>query len=122
MKGALSSLTTITSYNELSVRLTAYEVELRRDRDIEPGQALFSKYTKGGRSQKSSKSYRKGVPPSAKSKLVKGKFTDSSHHCGKPGHKIHECRVKFHEEGGLGTSAKRSVYQTERAGVIEEQL
>jgi len=121
-KGALSSLTTITSYNELKVKLTAYEVELRRDRDIEPGQALFSKYTKGGRSQKSSNYSRKDTPPSAKSKLAKGKFTGSCHHCGKPGHKIRECEAKLNGEGGLGTSAKRSVYQTERAGVMEEQL
>jgi len=62
-KGALPSLTTITSYNKLKLKLTAEEVELRRDRDIEPGHGLFSKSTKGGRSQKSSNYYRKGVPP-----------------------------------------------------------
>ena len=48
-KSALSSLTTITGYTELKTKLTAYEVELRRDRDIQPGQALFSKSMKGGR-------------------------------------------------------------------------
>jgi len=87
-KRALFSLTTITSYNEMKVKLTVYEVELRRDRDIDPGHPLFSKYTKGGRLQKLSNYYRNGVPPRAKSKLANGKFTGSSHHCRKPGHKI----------------------------------
>jgi len=46
----------------------------------------------------------------------------SCHHCGKPGHKIRECRAMANEDTGLGISVKRNVNQTGRAGVMEEQL
>jgi len=47
-KSILSSQTTIIGYTELKAKLTAYEVELQRERDIEPGQGLYSKSTKTG--------------------------------------------------------------------------
>jgi len=121
-KSVLSSQTTIICYTELKAKLTAYKVELRCERDIEPGQALYSKSTKTGRFQKPSNYSRKGVAPGARSKPIKGKFTGSCHHCRKPSHKIRECRVKANEDTGLGISVKRSMNQTGRAGVMEEQL
>ena len=90
-KSVLSSQTTIIGYTELKAKLTAYEVELRRKRDIEPDQALYSKSTKTGRFQKLSNYSRKGVTHSARSKPIKGKFAGSCHHCGKPAYKIREC-------------------------------
>jgi len=89
-KGVLSSQTAIIGYTELKAKLTAYEVELRRKRDIEPGQVLYSKTTKTGRFQKLSNYSRKCVAHGARSKPSKGKFAGYCHHCGKPGHKIHE--------------------------------
>jgi len=77
---------------------------------------------KTGRFLKPSNYSRKGVAPGARSKPIKGKFAGSCHHCGKPGHKIRECRAKANEDTGLGISVKRSVNQTGRAGVMEEQL
>jgi len=121
-KSVLSSQTTIIGYTELKAKLTAYEVELRLERDIEPGQALYSKSMKTGRFKKPSNYSRKGVAPGPRSKPIKGKFARSCHHCGKPGHKIRECRAKANEDTGLGISVKRSMNQTGRAGVMEEQL
>jgi len=121
-KSVLSSQTTIIGYTELKAKLTAYEVELPCKRDIEPGQALYSKPTKTGRFQKPFNYLRKGVAPGARSKPIKGKFAGSCHHCGKPSHKIRECRAKANEDTGLAISVKCSMNQTGRAGVIEEQL
>jgi len=53
-KSVLSSQTTIIGYIEHKAKLTAYEVELQRERDIAPGQALYSKSTKTGQFQKPS--------------------------------------------------------------------
>jgi len=119
-KGFLSSQTTIIDYTELKAKLTAYEVELRHERDTEPGQALPSKSTKTGRFQKPSNYSRKGVAPAGRSKHIKGKFAGSCHHSGKPGHKIRECRAQPNEHTALGISVPRSVNQTGRAGVMEE--
>ena len=121
-KSVLSSQTTIIGYTKLNAKLTTYEVELRRERDIEPGQALYAKSTKTGRFQKRSNYWRKGVAPGARSKPRKGKFAGSCHHWVTPGHKIRECRAKANEDTGLGISVKRNVNQTRRAGVMEEQL
>jgi len=121
-KSVLSSQTTMIGYTELQAKLTADEVELQLERDIEPGQALYSKSTKTGQFQKPSNYSRKGVAPGARSKPIKGKFSGSCHHCGKPGHKICECRAKANEDTWLGISVKRSMNQTGRAGIMEEQL
>jgi len=120
-RSVLSSQTTIKGYTELKAKLTAYKVELRRERDIEPGQALYSKSTKTGGFQKPSNYSRKGVAPGARSKPIKGKFAGSCHQCGKPGHKIRKCRAKANEDMGLGISVKCNVNHTGRAGVMEEQ-
>jgi len=121
-KSILSSQTLIKGYTELKAKLTAYEVELRRIRDIEPGQALYLKSTKTGHFQKPSNYSRKGVAPGARSKPIKGKFTGSCHHRGKPGHKIRKYRAKSNKDTGLGISVNHHVHQTGRAGIMEEQL
>jgi len=64
-KSVLSSQTTIIGYTELKEKLTAYKVELRREQDLEPGQALYSKSTKTGQFQKPSNYSRIGVAPIA---------------------------------------------------------
>ena len=40
-KSVLSSQMTIIGYTDLKAKLTAYEVELRRERDIEPGKLFI---------------------------------------------------------------------------------
>ena len=90
-KSILSSQRTIICYTELKARLTVYEVELRRVRDIKPGQAGYSKSRNTGEFQRPSHYPRKRVALGARSKPIKGKFAVSWHHCHKPGDKICKC-------------------------------
>jgi len=122
IKSVLSSQTTIIGCPELKAKLTAYEVELRHEQDIAPGQALYSKSTMTCQFQNPSNYLRKGIAPGARCKPIKGMFAGPCHDCGKPGDKIRECQVRANKATGLGISAKHSVNKSGRAGVMEEHL
>jgi len=90
-KSVLSSEISFTGYTELKAKLTAYQVELQHDGDIECGQAVYSKSVKIGHFQKPSNYSRKGVASGARSESVKGRFAGYCHYCRKPRNKIREC-------------------------------
>ena len=122
-KAALPSLSTTTAYSQLQGMLKAFEVELRRERAVEPGQALFSKSgRKGGRSAKAYDKNKGGSTGISQDKASKPKFTGSCHYCGKQGHKARECRSKHRDEGYTRSAARSNTSQPGRVGVMEEEM
>src|SRR5205807_5338474 len=82
-KRMLSSLAPLTAYTKLKTLLTEFEAEIRRKKSIYPEQALFTKKQRSwqnNRNQKKAMNY--------------PRFGGNCHHCGKKGHKIHDCYQK----------------------------
>jgi len=117
-KAQFSSTVTNSDYIKLQSLLTAYEVELKRAKSIEPSQGLFVSGTNTKWKRPNGESGKTTTRP--RDSTTSQKFTGNGHKCGKKGHR----EKAGWSKGGNGPKKSGNMrgVNMDRASIMDEQI